>query len=42
MGDIAEMVLEGLLCSVCGTFLDVEDEAGYPVACSECQDDEEY
>jgi len=40
MGEIADMMLEGILCSQCGVALDVEDEVGYPVECSDCQEDD--
>jgi rRNA maturation endonuclease Nob1 len=35
MGDIAEMMVEGALCQVCGEF--IGDEVGYPRTCSGCQ-----
>lgn len=33
MGEIAEMMLDGTLCSQCGSYLGVD--AGYPVSCCE-------
>jgi|GEM_PF-1785760 len=35
MGDIAEMILEGVLCQVCGELIDGE-EPGYPRDCESC------
>lgn len=35
MGDIAEMILEGLLCDCCGSFIDGE-EPGFPRSCEDC------
>ncbi|EPF4336884.1 hypothetical protein ACSSH6_000891 [Enterococcus faecalis] len=37
MGEIAEMMLEGVLCAGCGVFLDV-DGNGYPEYCEDCQE----
>lgn len=38
MGDIAEMMIEGVLCNGCGVYLDGE-ETGYPRWCDDkdCQ-----
>jgi hypothetical protein len=35
MGEIAEMMQEGLLCEVCGVFIDM-GTAGVPRRCNEC------
>jgi DNA-directed RNA polymerase subunit N (RpoN/RPB10) len=40
MGEIAELVLEGVLCHVCGSFID-EAYKGYPRACNECKEQNE-
>lgn len=38
MGDIAEMVFEGILCSVCGGLVGDEPESvGYPRECDDCK-----
>ena len=42
MGEITEMILEGILCQICGVFMgEDEDEPfeapGYPVTCKECK-----
>jgi len=37
MGDIADSMIEGLLCQYCGVFLDGE-EPGYPRSCYACAD----
>ena len=34
MGEIADMVLEGVLCQQCGTFMD--HETGHPQTCAGC------
>lgn len=40
MGEIAEMMLDGTMCQVCGEFMDIGGEpAGYPVTCAGCQPD---
>lgn len=36
MGEIAEAMLNGLLCEQCGALIDGE-EPGYPRICSDCQ-----
>ncbi|MCC8963724.1 hypothetical protein H8A95_15750 [Bradyrhizobium sp. Pear76] len=35
MGEIAEMMLEGILCEGCGELID-EDGVGHPQRCSSC------
>lgn len=40
MGDIAEAILDGTLCEVCGVFIDM-DSPGYPRACDGCKEEEE-
>lgn len=40
MGDIADAILGGLFCQVCGELID-EEEPGYPRTCEGCQGDEE-
>lgn len=39
MGEITEMILEGILCQLCGSFID-GDEVGYPRFCEECSREE--
>lgn len=36
MGDIADMMLDGVLCEGCGVYLD-GDAPGYPRYCEHCQ-----
>lgn len=36
MGDIADMMLDGLLCERCGELIDGE-EPGYPRCCEDCE-----
>jgi len=36
MGEAAEMVLEGLLCEGCGSYIDGEAQ-GYPRSCDDCK-----
>jgi hypothetical protein len=38
MGDIAEMMLEGLLCERCGEMIDGE-KTGYPRKCEDCKNE---
>jgi len=35
MGDIADMMLEGILCEGCGEFIDEDGDEGVPRYCSE-------
>lgn len=37
MGETTEMILEGILCQVCGVYMGEGD--GYPVTCRACSDD---
>lgn len=39
MGEIAEMMLDGTLCQVCGGIID-GDTPGYPRYCEDCAKDE--
>lgn len=39
MGEIAEMMLDGTLCQVCGGIID-GDTPGYPRYCQDCAKDE--
>jgi hypothetical protein len=34
MGEIADMMLDGTMCSCCGEFLDTDN--GYPTLCDSC------
>lgn len=36
MGDIADLMLSGEICEVCGVELDDDMDAGYPRRCSGC------
>lgn len=38
MGEIAEMMLDGTMCQVCGEFLDSDN--GYPTTCGGCDTEE--
>ncbi len=40
MGEIADAMINGLFCEVCGEYLD-GDEPGYPRKCENCTDLEE-
>lgn len=35
MGEAAELIIEGVLCQVCGGMIDGE-ESGYPRSCEDC------
>ena len=37
MGEIADMMLDGTLCQVCGEYMG--ESAGYPVTCPACSGD---
>jgi hypothetical protein len=36
MGDIADMMLDGILCQKCGALVDIDEPPGYPRDCDEC------
>jgi hypothetical protein len=40
MGEIAEMMLDGTLCQVCGEYLGEGD--GFPVTCAGCNADDGF
>jgi hypothetical protein len=38
MGDIADMILDGILCETCGGLIgDVPEAVGYPRQCDSCK-----
>lgn len=39
MGEVAEMILNGLLCQICGSYMDDYEEPGYPRTCDDCIDE---
>ncbi|WP_281281436.1 hypothetical protein [Paenibacillus dokdonensis] len=39
MGEVAEMILNGLLCEVCGCYIDDMEEPGYPRTCEDCENE---
>lgn len=41
MGEIADMILDGTLCQVCGEFVD-EAGDGFPVTCEGCNVNEDF
>lgn len=42
MGEIADMMLDGTMCQLCGVWLNEgEDGDGYPQYCAGCQPDED-
>lgn len=40
MGDMTEMILDGLLCESCGVYIDGE-APGYPRLCEDCEAENE-
>lgn len=36
MGEIADMILEGIICATCGLFIDGE-QPGHPRECEDCK-----
>ena len=38
MGDIADAVIEGMMCELCGVYLGIGP--GYPRQCEDCQNEE--
>lgn len=39
MGDIADAMLDGILCEICGVYLG--EEVGYPRRCEGCKNEDE-
>jgi hypothetical protein len=37
MGEMAELMLDGTLCRICGMYLDLVPQ-GFPVACEDCEE----
>lgn len=37
MGDIAEMILMGVLCEECGAYIGDDEAPGYPRKCNDCK-----
>lgn len=37
MGEIADMMLDGTMCQVCGEYLFTDPPAGYPITCDGCK-----
>lgn len=37
MGDVAEMVIDGVLCQACGCF--IGDAVGFPRSCDDCEEE---
>lgn len=47
MGEIADSILEGEMCQICGEWMDFDEPPGYPVTCAGCkgsepEDDDDY
>lgn len=40
MGDVADMMINGLMCELCGVIVDGE-EPGHPRQCEDCQEEGE-
>ncbi len=39
MGEIADMILDGTLCEVCGQY--IGEPCDYPRTCADCKEDEQ-
>jgi predicted Zn-ribbon and HTH transcriptional regulator len=39
MGELTEMILEGILCEKCGQY--IGQPIGYPQKCKDCKDDDD-
>jgi NMD protein affecting ribosome stability and mRNA decay len=40
MGEIAEMMLSGILCESCGSYIEDGEEPGHPRKCDDCMQEE--
>lgn len=38
MGETTELILDGILCELCGVFIS-EEGCGYPRSCEDCEED---
>jgi hypothetical protein len=41
VGEIADMMLDGIMCELCGTFMEDRQAPGYPRKCHCCRRDEQ-
>jgi len=41
MGEFSELILEGVMCELCGTFI-TEDGPGHPQLCATCESEATY
>lgn len=39
MGEVSEMIQEGILCQVCGSYIEEGEAQDVPRSCSDCKDD---
>ncbi|MGK5511744.1 hypothetical protein [Brevibacillus formosus] len=39
MGELTEMMLSGMLCQVCGAYMDDFDDPGHPRTCQDCKEE---
>ncbi|EJL44000.1 hypothetical protein PMI08_02118 [Brevibacillus sp. CF112] len=39
VGEAADSILSGLMCQVCGAYMEDFEEPGYPRTCEDCQED---
>lgn len=39
MGDVVEMILDGILCEVCGGYIEDDETPGHPRKCEDCGDE---
>ena len=37
MSDVADMIVEGILCEACGVYIEDDEAAGYPRQCNDCK-----
>lgn len=40
VGDVSEMMLEGILCEECGCYIEDGLIPGYPRSCPDCENDD--
>ncbi|WPQ59542.1 hypothetical protein [Paenibacillus polymyxa] len=41
MGEIAEMIIEGILCETCGSYIEEGEPQGFPRTCKDCDQEGE-
>ena len=41
MSEVTDMILGGLMCQICGAYMDDLEEPGHPRTCEDCEEEDE-